>query len=77
MNIQELIQKEVDRITKQEYSEDTCQPVFIVSIYNQTLVLTCKHNSLAFSDRLFPDGSMTYGLKSLKDKMSNLYNRTM
>ena len=76
MNIQEIIQGMVDVITKDKWSDET-PPIFIVSIFENKLILTCSHLGSAFSTLLFPEKDMTYGLEILSEKMSDLYNRTM
>jgi hypothetical protein len=76
MNIQEIIQEMVDHEAK-VWSEDTTPPIFIVSIFENSLILTCKHIGCAFSTKLFPAKDMTYGLEQLSKIMEGLYNRTM
>ena len=75
--IQSLAQEEVDRIAGEHWKEDECEPVFIVSVFLNSLMLTCKHRSFAFSERLFPEDTMIYGLNTIEELMTSLYNRTM
>jgi hypothetical protein len=76
MNIQEIIQGMVD-VIKDKWSEDETPPIFIVSIFENKLILTCSHLGSAFSTLLFPEKDMTYGLGDLEYIMKELFNRTM
>ncbi len=76
-SIDEVIQNEVDKIVKENWKEDTCKPVFIVSIFQDKLMITCKHMGSAFSEKLFPQKDMRWGLPTVKEIMESLYNRTM
>ena len=72
-----LTQEEVDKLVVEKYDHDDCKPVFIVSIFKRMLILTCKHNSVSFSEKIFPGDDMEYGLISLRNILNNLYDRTM
>jgi hypothetical protein len=77
MTIQSTIQKEVNRLAAEHNEGDPCPAVYIVSIYEDKLLLTVMHGGQAFSETLFPTRDMTYGLESLDEHMRSLYNRTM
>lgn len=81
MDIVNILQKEVDRLTKEEYGNDECPPEFIVSVmYDGSphkILLTVRHLGQSFTDVLFPNEDYKYGYESLSKEMEYLYNRTM
>lgn len=80
MTILDLVQQEIDRVAEEQYSDHTpssCTPIFTASLYNRLIIITCQHAGLAFSDALFPEDNMTYGLSNIENVMTSLYNRTM
>ncbi|WP_181349455.1 hypothetical protein [Thalassobacillus sp. CUG 92003] len=81
MNVIDLIQTEVDRITSEKYKRDECPPVFTVSVLYEMnthkIVLTARHLGTTVSEPLFPNFEMKYGYDSIESEMESLYNRTM
>ncbi len=78
MNINDIVQQHVDVIAAEQYADDAgLSPMFVVSVYEQSILLTCMNHGHFFSEQLFPNNNMTYGLSNVEDIMENLYNRTM
>lgn len=79
MTMLDLVQQEIDRVVEEQYSDHTkhCTPIFSASLFGRLIIITCQHAGLAFSDALFPEDNMTYGLSNIEEVMTNLYNRTM
>jgi hypothetical protein len=91
MDIIEIIQKKVDKLTKQNYAGDECPPQFIVSLFynnreedvdsdsdhEHKIIMTVLHSGYAFSKVIFPITKYIYGYESLEDEMKYMYNRTM
>lgn len=82
LDIVEIIDKEIQRLTKEEWNDDDCLPVFSVSlnnedVNNQSIMLTIEHLDSKFTWKLFPRNDAQWGYDSVLNLMVNMYNRTM
>ncbi|GAA4879317.1 hypothetical protein GCM10023310_69330 [Paenibacillus vulneris] len=88
MNLVQILQKKVNKITKETYKSDECSPIFTVSLLyekaehnkedkDHKIILTVQHLGSAFSKVIFPQTKNVYGYESLEEEMKYLYNRTM
>jgi len=75
MTIISILQREVDLLVKKY--DCGCPPVFVVSLFKDSIILSIKHSNSSFSKEMFPVDNMDYGLPLIEDIMENLYNRTM
>ena len=82
LDVLELMQDSINKIVEYEYFEDSCKPLFTLSVmgYKEEakIVLNIEHNNLKFSSILFPNEHITYnnGL-NIYEEIRCLYNRTM
>lgn len=77
-----IIDKEVQSLAKERWSDDQCPPKFSVSLNNedpnnQSIMLTINHLCSNFTWSLFPRNDSLYGYESLLSFMVSMYNRTM
>lgn len=77
MDVQTLLQKYVDEYVKNCNYDTSCPPKYTVSIGDNELIVTITHNDTSFSEVLFPEKDMTYGVSLIKDRLDSLYARTM
>lgn len=82
LDIINIINKEVQRLAKEEWDGDQCPPIFSVSLNNedtdqQSIIITIEHLGSKFSWNLFPRSDAKWGYDSVLHLMVNMYNRTM
>lgn len=82
IDIIDCIEIQVNKIAKGLYSEDSCKPIFKVSVLwlnkeQQQLILNCSHLGRTFSRVLFPKEECFWEYDSLQSLMTDLYNQTM
>ena len=81
MNIISLLDKYIEKITINKWTDDTCTPRFWVSIIgygeDQKIVLSVSHLGNSYSKILFPQPDANYGYETIEQEMEWLYNRTM
>lgn len=77
LNVQTLLQEYVNGYVKNCNWDTDCPPEYVVSIGSGKLMVTITHNHVSFSEVLFPEKDMTYGVSLLKDRLDSLYARTM
>jgi len=75
--IQTLLQEYVDEIVKNTIDDLKCPPKYIVSIGDDKLILTITHNDVSFSEVIFPEEDMSFGISLLLTRVDALYARTM
>lgn len=75
--VQTLVQEYVNDYVKNCNYDETCPPKYIVSIGKNELILTITHGGVSFSEVIFPEKDMKYGISRLKDRLDSLYARTM
>ncbi|HBF77168.1 MULTISPECIES: hypothetical protein [Clostridium] len=76
------IQERTDTIVAKCYEDDSCYPIFKVSVLcenkeSQKIILNCTHLGRTFSRVLFPNNKCFYEYESLGDVIEDLYNQTM
>lgn len=81
-NILEMMQNSLDKMVKEYYKNDECEPVFNLSVMNYGLnakiVLSVEHRGLKFSEVVFPHERIECNNGfNLYEEMISLYNRTM
>jgi hypothetical protein len=92
IDIIKCIQEQVDKIVKEKYKNDSCPPIFTVSVLykeddnlqtkvqrdkDHKIILTIQHCGSAFSKVIFPQTYNVYGYEPLEEIMKHMYNRTM
>lgn len=82
LDIVDIIEEEVEELTKEHWENDSCPPEFWVSLNNedmnnQSIMITISHNGFKFTERLFPRKETQYGYDSVIGQMISMYNRTM
>lgn len=77
LTVQTLLQEYVNGYVKNCNFDTTCPPKYIVSIGDGKLMITVTHNDQSFTEVLFPEKDMSYGISLLKDRLDSLYARTM
>jgi len=75
--IQTLLQQYVDDYVENCNWDKDCPPKYIVSIGKRELFLTITHSGVSFTEVIFPEKDMKYGISLLKDRLDGLYARTM
>lgn len=71
MDTIQLINKEVQRVINVNYGEDGKSPVTaVVSIFDESILLTLTHMGRSYSDKIHPE-------ISLESIITKLYNQTM
>ena len=77
LNTIDVVQKEVNKIAKRRWVEDSCPPDFMVSEYQSKgeILLTIDHGGFRHTTVLFPNGD--YGNMPIEYVMEQLYNSTM
>lgn len=81
-DIIQLIDNHVQKISRSNWSKDSCPPVFFVSLdneneNNQKILITISHLGMCFTKTMFPRNNTYYGYDSIEDLMKNMYNQTM
>jgi hypothetical protein len=82
LSVVRVLETHVQQFADKEWNTDTCKPEFIVSLSNedmdsQVILITIDHNSIKFTEKLFPRKGTEYGYDSLENQMINMYNQTM
>lgn len=72
----------VQKLTKENWTDDKCPPEFWVSLNNedmnnQSIMITINHMGYKFTEKLFPRKDTHFGYDSLLNQMRNMYNQTM
>lgn len=82
IDIIELMQIQIDKITAEEWKSDECPPKFVLSVmgYDEEakMALTIEHMGYRFTEVIFPCKGIVYNNGfNIYDEMRQLYNRTM
>ena len=82
INIVDILEEHIEKLTKEHWEGDSCQPEFWVSLNNedmnnQSIMITINHLGLKFTEKLFPRQDTEYGYESVLNQMINMYNQTM
>lgn len=83
LSIVDLIDKQIQKMVKKEFMEDTqSPPEYWVSLNNedmnnQKLMITINHCGIKFTEVLFPRKDTEYGYESVLNQIINMYNQTM
>lgn len=82
MNIIEVLEEYIVKLSKEQWKNDDCPPKFILSLNNenmneQSILITIDHLGIKFTEKLFPRDETYYGYGSILNQMINMYNQTM